>query len=354
VALLPKSPALAGIRHRDPAGIAASSSPIRARRSAARPARESARFLALPAASLGSVRGSRGIWTLLLLLFAIVLLPVPALAFGPVAHVDMGLQILAHAAVAGTLVGRVIQRHRDAFLRGTVDPDRVLAKNLAPYERHTHNWDRVLGLLDGARSDRERAAFLGQVCHLAADVVAHNYFVPAKMAESFRFPMARHAYWEMRFDTRVRARGGVNPGGAALGWCRPEHERFLADVLEPTVLGTGFNVRVTGLALDWQRQPVFDRAGALWDRAARTELADDEVDAVRRMAIDAQVVALATLGNGPLFQVDPRGLEPLRRSAAIRRELRGLRRDMSWAEIYRRVEESRDAFRSLVSSAVSS
>jgi V8-like Glu-specific endopeptidase len=63
---VPKSPALAGIRHRDPGGIAASSSPIRARRSAATPARESARFLALPAASLGSVRGRRGIRGVLL------------------------------------------------------------------------------------------------------------------------------------------------------------------------------------------------------------------------------------------------------------------------------------------------
>jgi hypothetical protein len=287
------------------------------------------------------------------LVIAILLLPVPALAFGPYAHVDMGLQILAHASLVGTAVGGILASHRRAFLRGTVDPDRVLAKNLAPYERHTHNWDRVLGLLENAQDDRERAAFLGQVCHLAADAVAHNFFIPAKMTEAFRFPMARHAYWEMRFDTRTRRHGEV-PSGAALGWNHPDHERFLEGVLEPTVLGRGFNVRVTGMALDWQRQRMLGQAGAWWDRAARAELTDAEFDEVRRLAIDAQVHALGNLGKGPLFQVDPRGLEPLRHSVLLRRELRELRRDLSWATIYRRIDESRAHFRSLVSSAVSS
>ncbi len=289
----------------------------------------------------------------LLLLFLIVLLPVPALAFGPFAHVDMGLGVLAQAAVLGTAVGGVIRRHRAAFLRGTVDPDRMLAKNLAPYERHTHNWDRVLGLLEGARTDAERAAFLGQICHLAADTVAHNYFVPAKMTESFRFPMARHAYWEMRFDSRTRAHGGSLQGDS-LGWNRPDHEQFLADVLEPTVLGRGFNVRVTGMALDWQQQRLFDRMGAIWDRTARTDLSEADYAEIRRLAIDAQMTALTSLGRGPLFHIDPRGLEPIQRSLVLRREMRELRRDLSWAVIYRRVEESRTEFRSLVSSAVSS
>lgn len=289
----------------------------------------------------------------LILLLAALLLPVPALAFGPYAHVDTGLQVLAHASLIGTAVGGILAKHRRAFLRGTVDPDRVLAKNLAPYERHTHNWDRVLGLLENARDDRERAAFLGQVCHLAADTVAHNFFIPVKMTEAFRFPIARHAYWEMRFDTRTRRRGQV-PSGTALGWNRPEHERFLEGVLEPTVLGRGFNVRVTGMALDWQHQPMLGQAGDWWDRSARIEMTDAEFDEVRRMAVEAQVHALANLGKGALFRVDPRGLEPLRRSLALRRELRALRRDLSWATIYRRIDESRDAFRGLVSSAVSS
>ena len=135
---------------------------------------------------------------ILLLVLLIILLPLPAFAFGPFAHVDMGLAVLAQASAIGTVTASIIQRHRKAFLRGTVDPDRMLAKNMAPFEHHTHNWDRVLDLLDNASTDEEKAAFMGQLCHLAADVVAHNYFVPTKMTESFYFPMAKHLYWEMR------------------------------------------------------------------------------------------------------------------------------------------------------------
>ena len=81
---------------------------------------------------------------ILLLVLLIILLPLPAFAFGPFAHVDMGLAVLAQASAIGTVTASIIQRHRKAFLRGTVDPDRMLAKNMAPFEHHTHNWDRVL------------------------------------------------------------------------------------------------------------------------------------------------------------------------------------------------------------------
>ncbi len=288
---------------------------------------------------------------ILLLVLLIILLPLPAFAFGPFAHVDMGLAVLAQASAIGTVAASIIQRHRKAFLRGTVDPDRMLAKNMAPFEHHTHNWDRVLDLLDNASTDEEKAAFMGQLCHLAADVVAHNYFVPTKMTESFYFPMAKHLYWEMRFDSRTRAKGGSLLFDT-LQWCDPDHVRFLSTVLKPSVLTGNFNVKVTGKLMDWQQQKAFDTVGNFWDQHARTELSEDDFDDIRNLAIQAQVAALSEVGHGLVYEIDPRGLEPLKRSLFLRREMRELRKDMSWLSIINRIQESRSEFRYPVESAV--
>ena len=48
------------------------------------------------------------------------------------------------------------------------------------------------------------SAFLA---HLAADTVAHNYFVPYQTVVSFHRSRTRHAYWELRYEQgQLRAR----------------------------------------------------------------------------------------------------------------------------------------------------
>jgi hypothetical protein len=51
-----------------------------------------------------------------------------------------------------------------------------------------------------AATAAEEAFALGFLAHLAADTVAHNYFVPYQMVASFQRPRTGHAYWELRYD----------------------------------------------------------------------------------------------------------------------------------------------------------
>ena len=47
--------------------------------------------------------------------------------------------------------------------------------------RHSHNWSTGFGLLSAARGSEEQAFALGYLAHLGADVVAHNFFLPARL-----------------------------------------------------------------------------------------------------------------------------------------------------------------------------
>ena len=58
-------------------------------------------------------------------------------------------------------------------------------------------------ILDGARDDPLRAFGLGYLAHLAADSVAHNYFVPKQLAVTSSTSALGHSYWESRFETHL-------------------------------------------------------------------------------------------------------------------------------------------------------
>ncbi|NOZ00601.1 MAG: zinc dependent phospholipase C family protein [Deltaproteobacteria bacterium] len=251
----------------------------------------------------------------------LLLLPVPALAFGPVAHVDMGLDILAHAGGLAAGLGALLNHHRREFLQGILGPDRVVAKNLAPYAWHSHNWKRAFDNLKEARDEAERAALLGWICHLAADVVAHNFYVPAKMTESYGSPMAQHAYWEMRFDARFRHR--IGPLGLRkIGFSEREHLLFLKRVMPASVLGKRLNIGLTGLALKVQEGKAYTRLGNFLDRRSRLPLSQSESDEVRQMAMSAQLDVLSRMAESKVVDLDPRGIKSLKMGRRMRSQLR--------------------------------
>ncbi len=58
-----------------------------------------------------------------------------------------------------------------------------------------------MGLLKSAHGPEQRALAYGYLAHLAADVIAHNYFLPARFIARFESGIASHLYTEARFDS---------------------------------------------------------------------------------------------------------------------------------------------------------
>lgn len=252
------------------------------------------------------------------ILIALILFPLPALAFGPVSHLDMGLNLVASAALFGSGVRKLLRRHSDAFLRGTLDPDRSLAKNLLPYRRHSHNWIHAFRQYEAARIEAERAAFLGYLCHLAADTVAHNVFVPRRIVASARHPVAGHLYWESRLDARLRGEAGEAVDRLRMEEPR-EHRRLLHRTIRNSLPGRRLQVHLTGIAMRFQGGDGFGRVSTMIDQRSRLSLEPAEVQEVRELALAAQRQVLWSLREAPITMLDPRGIAALAAARAIKR-----------------------------------
>jgi hypothetical protein len=140
---------------------------------------------------------------LAVLAVAILAVPSDAQAWGPLAHLNFSAQALASLGSVQPGLRGILSDFGNEFLYGSLAADIVVGKNMARYLYHCHNWRVGFNVFKGAKPGAEQAFALGFLGHLAADTVAHNYFVPYKTVASYHKASTRHAYWELRYDQRM-------------------------------------------------------------------------------------------------------------------------------------------------------
>lgn len=138
------------------------------------------------------------------LVAAAALFPSDALAWGPAAHLAIGNHILSSLELLPTHVAAALAAHPRAFLYGSLAADILVGKGSRPTPHHSHNWDVARRLLSQATTPRLTAHAYGYLAHLAADVIAHNYFVPNMLGYSAGRGKLAHSYAEMLADAHIR------------------------------------------------------------------------------------------------------------------------------------------------------
>jgi len=129
-------------------------------------------------------------------------LPEDALAWGPGVHLALGNSVLANLGWLPPLVAGLISRHHSAFLYGCLSADIFIGKGSSFRAGHSHNWVTGFKLLKSANDPRVSSYAYGYLTHLAADVVAHNYYVPNTMWNMPSGGKISHVYVEAQADQR--------------------------------------------------------------------------------------------------------------------------------------------------------
>jgi len=260
---------------------------------------------------------------------ALVLQPSTAFAWGPGAHIDFGLRALEGLALLAAPLRRLLEKYPDDFLYGCCAGDIIVGKNLAPYRYHCHNWRVGFRLLDQAVTPAQAAVAHGFLAHLAADTVAHNYFIPYKTVESFKAPMARHAYWELRFDQIAHSSERVVAVLQSMNRSMlHKHDDFLSRGLAQSsrIFSFRMSQRFFDSFLVLQRLRRWCQANALVARRSSLLLTDEEVAEYNLLATDAVFLCLKFGENAPVVRADPTGMRNLRHASLMRKELRLHRR----------------------------
>ncbi|MGQ9590639.1 MAG: zinc dependent phospholipase C family protein [Planctomycetota bacterium] len=138
-------------------------------------------------------------------LLALAALALAAPAWGPGTHIQLTRLVLGRLRSRRGLnsAQALVLEHPQAFLYGNVAADLINFKGYGGFRNHCHNWSIQERLEEVAEDEGARAFILGYLCHLAADVVAHNHFVPYHLVANFPPKILGHLYWEALADAQV-------------------------------------------------------------------------------------------------------------------------------------------------------
>lgn len=132
-----------------------------------------------------------------------IALPDQALAWGPGVHLYLGNYFLANVHLFSACTAQLLQENGFSFLYGTLSADMLVGKGRELTPNHCHSWHAGLRLLDKVEEPHLQAYALGYLSHLAADVVAHNYYVPNMLQLNKSRGKVGHVSVEMRADRQV-------------------------------------------------------------------------------------------------------------------------------------------------------
>ncbi|MDZ4259739.1 MAG: zinc dependent phospholipase C family protein [Gemmatimonadales bacterium] len=243
-------------------------------------------------------------------------------AWSPGTHVVLGERVLGSLQLLAPAVADLLRAFPYDFLYGSIAADTTMAKKYAPADRHCHAWHVGREVHELAPTDALRAFGLGYLAHLAADVVAHNHFVPRQLVVTSSTRTMGHTYWESRVETML---GDAVPR-AARELLRLDHrpaDAHLERILSPTIFSVRTNrrffrgmVRLTD-SRPWQVGMQVAAEQSRWD------LSEEMVE--RHLALaTGHIREVLSDDTSRILLADPNGEAAILRSKSVRREaLRG-------------------------------
>lgn len=247
--------------------------------------------------------------------------PALAMAWTPGTHIFLGETILANLELLPSHVATLLQAFPYDFLYGTIAPDTSIAKKYVPAGRHSHFWNVGRETVDQAPNDALRAFGLGYLSHLAADTIAHNFFVPRQLVVTTSTRSMGHTYWETRVETHLGEQYSRKAKEIIL-LDQSAADRHLERIISPTLFSVRTNRRLfRGLVhltdtKSWQRAMQAARDRSRWF------LNDGDVERHLGLAYDMTVELLAAEGSLTGLRVaalDPNGAHALRVAKRMRK-----------------------------------
>jgi hypothetical protein len=247
-----------------------------------------------------------------------MLLPDTLFAWTPATHIYLGETVLSNLSHLPAAIVNLLRVYPYDFLYGSIAADTSMAKKYAPVGRHCHAWHVGQEIYDLAETDALRSFGLGYLSHLAADAIAHNFFVPRQLVVTSATSGLGHSYWESRFETHL----GDRYAGTAMDVIRMDHassDAHLDRIISPTIFSVRTNRRLFRGMVRVTETQSWQRAFRMVAQTSRWDLSDNEVE--RQMAASFNLV-MEILGasDGTARRLDPSGEASLALAKRLRRQ----------------------------------
>ncbi len=253
------------------------------------------------------------------IVIALVLLaafPTAAAAWTPGTHTFLADSVLTNLVQLPAMVGDLLRAFPYDYLYGNIAADTSIAKKYARVGRHCHSWNVANEILNSADTDPLRAFAWGYMSHLAADTVAHNFYVPRQLVVTSRTIALGHSYWESRFEAHL----GESYSTAAMDIVRMDHagaDAHLDKILAPTIFSVRTGRRLFRGMVGVAETQSWHRAFRVLAASSRWDLEDEMIERHMSTAFQLMMEVLSE-HDGMAKKLDPSGESSLHLAKKIR------------------------------------
>jgi hypothetical protein len=247
----------------------------------------------------------------------IILISGTAYAWGAGIHIVKGSYILQNLHLLLPSIAQLLRAFPRDFLYGCISADFFIGKGHKRRNDHCHNWSVGLKMLARTETPRSRAFCYGYLAHLAADVIAHNYFIPNQLYLTSSTKRIGHLYWEFRSDTHIEheywdlARAIVEEQNY-------ENDASLEDAVRKKIFSLKTKKSMYVRALNLTDLKHWRRATGFVERNSRWEISLDYVQWLRNLSIALAVDFLHDPKNSVCLDYDPVGTRNILRAKRLR------------------------------------
>ena len=250
-------------------------------------------------------------------LIGLAVAPAVAHAWTPATHIYLGESVLANLASLPTAVADLLRAFPYDFLYGNIAADTSIAKKYAPVGRHCHAWHVGREIYELAHTDGLRAFGLGYLSHLAADTVAHNFYVPRQLVLTSSTAALGHSYWESRLETHL----GDRYARTAKSIILQDHgasDSHLDAILSPTLFSIRTNRRLFRGMVHVTESQSWQWAFQVIAENSRWDLPGKDVERHMSVAFEYVMEGLAE-AHAATHRLDPSGEQALGLAKQMRR-----------------------------------
>jgi hypothetical protein len=256
-----------------------------------------------------------------LAVFLLLILPDSSFAWGPGFHLQLGTTVLGNLPLLPPAVAAVVGSFPNDFLYGSIAADITLGKKYTGYLLHCHRWHVGRNLLAKAATDAQRACAYGYISHLAADTVAHCYYVPLSIMRSYQSVVLKHAYWEVRFDSFTPPEFWALGSKVALEHFQ-ENDALLRREIANTLFSFATNKKIFNSILLVSRLEKWQQLISAMNEVSRFQLDEEEKAEFVRLTEQAVLETLAAVDSSSWLAADPTGEQALQVAESVRKNLR--------------------------------
>lgn len=270
-------------------------------------------------------------------------------AWGPGIHLTQGEGILNNLGLILPFIQAVIEKHPLDFLYGCMSADIFIGKGSRRRDDHCHNWSIGLNMLSMAGNPVEKAFSYGYLSHLAADTIAHNFYIPNQLYLTSTTRKFGHLYWEYRSDAFTERRQW-QMARKVLGTHHQDADIFMSQTVPHRLLPFRTKKRIFSTTLRlYELQQWWDAVNLISENS-RWEVGKEHIEFYQRLSFSLTVDFLSRPETAVCLLLDPVGTENIREAKKRRRlvrRLNGNRPSEAGFEIPLEVKRTEERIRSL-------